>query len=596
MLIEIQLLGRFAVRQGGVEVAPSAFGGRQARKLLRVLTTERGAFVSRDRLADAIWADRLPADPAGGLSVLVRRARHGLGDPSLIITGPGGYWLSDTGRCRVDAETFLEAVEAGCHRLAGGQASAALASFRSALEGWTGEPLAEDAYDDWAQDYRRQLERARLQALEGAAMAALALGRPEEATAWATQMITCQPLQERPYLLAGRVLLQAGDNAAAAATLEALRDRLATDLGMEPSQEAAELRSLVATRESLPPPPLVDPASTGKEANLELIEVQTTLEGLIVGQGTAPERSVQLAKLAVLRGPDGHHHASQLVELALVEAGADLLARSHALAAGAMVDAQYARLEQADARWAEVEAAFEALGASGMTAAIREMTPTDALDMLDHLSGLFGMWREAMSGGPAPSHRGPGLVFTGSPNEALAEIDAALEVAGVVGDQAAVAAWHWHRSEALRALGRHEEALNSARDAAKAAELLEWGACGAEVLHARGQAAEASGDRDAAEQSFLAALGKASGSPVLSSQIVARLAAALISHGRIDDAEPYLARALFETRLLRAELALARGEPGAEGLVDEALTIAPKTRDSGGLSHLPALDWLTRAF
>jgi DNA-binding SARP family transcriptional activator len=89
--LEVRLLGRFVVRRAGQEVAPTAFGGRLVQTLIRMLVSRRGSFVSKDVLAEALWPERLPADPAANIEVLVSRARRALGDPSLILTVPGGY-------------------------------------------------------------------------------------------------------------------------------------------------------------------------------------------------------------------------------------------------------------------------------------------------------------------------------------------------------------------------------------------------------------------------------------------------------------------------------------------------------------------------
>lgn len=179
MLIEIRLLGRFEVHRAGREVPRTAFHGEQARKLLRVLAVRRGTFVSCDVLADAIWADRPPDDPGAGIHVLVHRVRRALDDPSLIITGAQGYWLIGDARCTVDVEMFVTDVSEGSAHLVGGRPGAALASFRSALAVWRGEPLAEDAYDEWAQPHRHHLQRAHVEALEGAAAALAATNAGE---------------------------------------------------------------------------------------------------------------------------------------------------------------------------------------------------------------------------------------------------------------------------------------------------------------------------------------------------------------------------------------------------------------------------------
>lgn len=145
--IEVQLLGRFLVRRSGEEVPAASFGGRLVRVLVRLLASRRGSFVSRDVMAEALWPERMPADPTANLRVLVQRARAALRDPALIVTGPGGYSFAAGGGCEVDTEIFLARVRDGQDHFATGHAAAALSDFRSALDLW-GEPLAEDAYDD----------------------------------------------------------------------------------------------------------------------------------------------------------------------------------------------------------------------------------------------------------------------------------------------------------------------------------------------------------------------------------------------------------------------------------------------------------------
>ena len=170
--IEFRLLGRFAVLRDGAEIPAGEFGGRKVRTLLRILATRRGSFVSNDALTEMLWPDRLPADPAANLQVLITRARKTLGDATLVHTGPGGYSLSDGPVCVVDAERFVEAVE----RAESLAPRHALPLLAEALGAWTGEPLAEDAYTAWAGEYRDRLARVRQGALERAAELAMDAG------------------------------------------------------------------------------------------------------------------------------------------------------------------------------------------------------------------------------------------------------------------------------------------------------------------------------------------------------------------------------------------------------------------------------------
>ncbi|HEU5393014.1 MAG TPA: BTAD domain-containing putative transcriptional regulator [Streptosporangiaceae bacterium] len=241
--IKIMLLGRFAVEHDGQELALGSFGGRLARRLLRLLALRRGTLVPKDLIADALWPEDPPADPAGNIEVLVSRIRRVLGDRTLIRTGPRGYLLAEGGRCRVDAEEFLAAVQAGRAALAG-RPGEALASFRAALDIWRGEPLPEDTYADWAQADRRRLSLGYLEALDGAATAVL--DSPGAATAadaamWARQALAAEPLRESSALLLVRALAAAGDPAGARAVFNEYRDRLAAETGLEPTPRAREI-------------------------------------------------------------------------------------------------------------------------------------------------------------------------------------------------------------------------------------------------------------------------------------------------------------------------------------------------------------------
>ncbi len=240
--IEVQLLGRFLVRRAGEEVPAASFGGRLVRVLIRLLVSRRGSFVSRDVLAEALWPERMPADPSGNLRVLVRRARAALEDPALIVTGPGGYSFAAGAGCEVDAEIFLARVRAGQDRLAAGHAGAALRDFRAAVDLWA-EPLAEDAYEEWAQEFRGSLGRTYLQALETGAEAALAVRDPGQAAALAEQAVGREPLRETAVALLARALAASGDQVGALRVIDSLRRRLVDEVGLPPSTEVLALET-----------------------------------------------------------------------------------------------------------------------------------------------------------------------------------------------------------------------------------------------------------------------------------------------------------------------------------------------------------------
>ena len=260
MDVRLQLLGRFQARRGRHLGVAAAFGGRKARTLLRVLAVRRPDLVPHDALADALWPDRLPSDPATNLGVLVNRARRALGDPRVIVTGSGGYAL---GACAVDVDEFLAAVDRA--RAGDGAACA------EALALW-GEPLPEEVDAAWARAARERLRRAHTEVCLRAARAAT---DPRAAAAHAADAVADDPLAESAVLALAEALAAAGDPAAALAALAALRERLADELGVDPSPAAERLYLALlrgeVTQRRRPSAGAVDPSPAAERRHLALL-------------------------------------------------------------------------------------------------------------------------------------------------------------------------------------------------------------------------------------------------------------------------------------------------------------------------------------
>lgn len=238
-VLEVRLLGRFAVLRDGAEIPSADFGGRKVTTLLRALVVRRPAFVPHDALAAQLWPGRQPSDPAANLQVLVNRARKATGSPALIRTGPGGYAFTADEAVVIDAEVFL----AGARAASALDGSAALAAYEAALEVYAGEPLAEDRYDDWAAPYREQVQRVRAQVLEDAAALALRLGFAGRAVDLAGAAVAEEPLREAGVLTLVRALATTGDVPGGLAQYERYRRLLADELGLDPSDEGRAVQA-----------------------------------------------------------------------------------------------------------------------------------------------------------------------------------------------------------------------------------------------------------------------------------------------------------------------------------------------------------------
>jgi DNA-binding SARP family transcriptional activator/WD40 repeat protein len=245
--VDFRILGLLEVARDG---GPLALGAVQQRALLAVLVLHRGEVVSTDRLVDELWGERAPVAAAKTVQVYVSHLRKALG-AGVIVTQGRGYRLA-VAPGQVDAVRFEALCAEGRRALAGGDASRAKERLCSALGIWRGEPLAEFAYEPFAQAAIARLQDARLAALEDRIEADLALGADGELIGEIESLIASNPLQER---LRGQLMLalyRAGRQADALAVYRQTSELLREELGLEPSRLLQELeRSILGHDPSL---------------------------------------------------------------------------------------------------------------------------------------------------------------------------------------------------------------------------------------------------------------------------------------------------------------------------------------------------------
>ena len=124
---------------------PVALGGGRQRVLLAVLLLHANEVVSTDRLLDELWGQRPPPTAGKIVQVYVSRLRKQLGHDRLVTRSPGYALRVD--RSELDLDRFERLVaEAGT-----ADAPSAASTLRRALALWHGPPLADLAYEPFAQ-------------------------------------------------------------------------------------------------------------------------------------------------------------------------------------------------------------------------------------------------------------------------------------------------------------------------------------------------------------------------------------------------------------------------------------------------------------
>jgi DNA-binding SARP family transcriptional activator/WD40 repeat protein len=234
-----RLLGPLEVIDGD---HPVRIGEGRQRSVLVLLLLHRNEPIASDRLIDALWGEAPPPTAAKVLQNYVGRLRRALDDREghRLLTRGHGYALRVEGD-ELDLDRFERLVREGGQALAGARPADAAARLREGLALWRGPPLADVAYEDFAQPEIARLEERRMFALERRIDADLALGRHADLVAELEALVAQHRLRERFCVQRMLALYRCGRQADALEAFRQARQLLVEEVGVEPG---AELRGL----------------------------------------------------------------------------------------------------------------------------------------------------------------------------------------------------------------------------------------------------------------------------------------------------------------------------------------------------------------
>ncbi|HET6186765.1 MAG TPA: AfsR/SARP family transcriptional regulator, partial [Trebonia sp.] len=254
MPLRVGVLGPVTVWRDGHEIMA---GQPRQLAVLGLLATRANRVVSRGELVDAVWGDQPPATVDSGIYTYVAGLRRVLEPdrprrdpdksrraPGRVLVSSGGGYLLRLGPDGLDAAQFEEGLVRSRALRASGDPQAAARALDEALRLWRGQPFA-GVPGPFAEAERLRLTELRTTAEEERADLLLAQGQPAAAVPELATLVAEHPLRERARGLLMIALYRCGRQAEALHVFHDARERLAEDLGIDPSTELARIHQRV---------------------------------------------------------------------------------------------------------------------------------------------------------------------------------------------------------------------------------------------------------------------------------------------------------------------------------------------------------------
>ena len=274
---------------------PLKLGSPRQRSLLALLLLHRAEPVSSERLIDELWGEQAPPSAIKIIQGHVSDLRKLLGD-GLLATHGRGYMLQ-VGSDQTDLDRFESLVAEGRRALREGDAEIAAARLRAGLGLWRGSPLADFAYESFAQSEIARLEEARLAALEDRIDSELALGEHSGLVGELEALVREHHLRERFIGQLMLALYRSGRQAEALEVYREARRRLLDELGLEPGRELAQLERGILAQD-----PLLGPSGVGDRRARARIAVRGRRSGVAIAAAGAIMLAGLIALAATLAG------------------------------------------------------------------------------------------------------------------------------------------------------------------------------------------------------------------------------------------------------------------------------------------------------
>lgn len=306
---------------GGVEVRVDGrrleLGPARQQRVLAVLVLEANHVVTVDQLVDRVWGERPPQRARETLYSYLSRLRHALrtaAGEARIARRSGGYELT-AAPSAADLHRFRTLTVSARTAANAGDDDEAARLFEEALALWRGE-MCPGMDSPWFAAQRETAQVERLAAVLDRADVQLRRGRHAELLTTLPALAESHPLDERLAAQLMLALYRGGRPADALQHYQAVRRRLADELGIDPGPPLQDLyqRILISDPRLAPPARAADPrpARTAAAARPRQLPAPPAL---FTGRGS------ELARLDKLLAPQGRPDGGSVLIAAICGTG-----------------------------------------------------------------------------------------------------------------------------------------------------------------------------------------------------------------------------------------------------------------------------------
>jgi DNA-binding SARP family transcriptional activator/ATP/maltotriose-dependent transcriptional regulator MalT len=244
---QVRFFGGLEVRTPEGIVPDSRWRKRKARLVFAMLVVRRGQDVPRDLLLEHLWPDMDEERARNNFYVVWNALRSALdpdgslGERCEYVESRGGICRSLTGSVRTDLDTFDHLARLLREAVSTGDAEGVRDALDELDRVYVGDVLPGDVYDDWFGETREHYRQSFVDLVVRGAVAMREEGEHGAASEFLRRALAHDPVNEDVVRELLRCQIAAGQRTAAIETYVACRERLAEQLGLDPSEETSSL-------------------------------------------------------------------------------------------------------------------------------------------------------------------------------------------------------------------------------------------------------------------------------------------------------------------------------------------------------------------